>query len=76
MGGVSGLHLRVAPKKDRTWLLRVKVGDTRREIGLGGYPGVTLSMAREHAREAKDQIRRGVDPIEERKAAKAALKAA
>jgi integrase len=43
---------------------------------LGGYPDVTLSMARHRAREAKDQIRRGIDPIEERKAAKAALTAA
>lgn len=76
VGGVSGLYLQVTPNNGRTWLLRAKVGDTRREIGLGGYPDVTLSMARDRAREAKDQIRRGIDPIEERKAAKAALTAA
>ncbi|MGC1495334.1 MAG: integrase arm-type DNA-binding domain-containing protein [Sulfitobacter sp.] len=76
VGGVSGLYLQVTPRNGRTWLLRSKVGDTRREIGLGGYPDVTLSMARDRARDAKDQIRRGIDPIEERKAAKAALSAA
>jgi integrase len=52
------------------------VGGRRREIGLGGYPDVTLSQARERAREAKDAIRRGTDPVEERKATRAALLAA
>lgn len=76
VGGVSGLYLQVTPNNGRTWILRAKVGDARREIGLGGYPDVTLAMARDRAREAKDQIRQGVDPIEHRKAAKAALTAA
>lgn len=76
VGGVSGLYLQVTPNNGRTWLLRSKVGDARREIGLGGYPDVTLAMARDRARDAKDQIRRGVDPVEHRRAAKAALRAA
>lgn len=76
VGGVSGLYLQVTPNNGRTWLLRAKIGDTRHEIGLGGYPDVTLAMARDRAREAKDQIRRGIDPIEERKAARATLTAA
>ncbi|WP_423207985.1 DUF4102 domain-containing protein [Paracoccus yeei] len=76
VGGVAGLVLQITPNGGRTWLLRVKVGDRRREIGLGGYPEVTLAMARDRAREAKDKIRNGIDPVEERKAAKAALSAA
>ncbi|ARS70107.1 tyrosine-type recombinase/integrase [Sinorhizobium meliloti] len=76
VGGVSGLLLQVTPSGGRTWLLRVQVGAKRRELGLGGYPDVSLAMARDRAREAKDKIRRGVDPVEERKAAKAALAAA
>lgn len=76
VGGVTGLYLQITPNNGRTWILRIKVGDARREIGLGGYPDVTLSMARDRAREAKDKIRQGIDPIEERKAAKAALAAA
>ncbi|MBU0641856.1 MAG: integrase arm-type DNA-binding domain-containing protein [Alphaproteobacteria bacterium] len=76
VGGVSGLYLQLTPNTGRTWLLRVKVGDKRREIGLGGYPDVTLAIARERARETKDKIRQGIDPIEERKAAKASLSTA
>lgn len=73
VGGVSGLLLQITPKGGRTWILRASVGDKRREIGLGGFPDVTLSQARERAREAKDKIRAGIDPVEQRKALRAAL---
>ncbi|GAB1362934.1 site-specific integrase [Rhodobacter sp.] len=76
VGGVSGLLMQVTPNNGRTWLLRVTVGGRRREIGLGGFPDVTLAQARDRAREAKDMIRRGIDPVEERKAARAGLAAA
>jgi integrase len=76
VGGVSGLLLQITPNGGRTWLLRTQVGAKRREIGLGGYPDVTLAMARDRAREAKDRIRQGIDPVEERKAARSALAAA
>jgi hypothetical protein len=58
VGGVSGLLMQITPGNGRTWLLRVTVGSKRREIGLGGFPDVTLAQARERAREAKDLIRR------------------
>lgn len=76
VGGVVGLLMQITPNGGRTWLLRVTVGDRRREIGLGGFPDVTLAQARERAREVKDQIRRGIDPVEERRSARAALIAA
>jgi integrase len=75
VGGVPGLHMQLTPKRGRSWVLRAKVGAARRDIGLGGFPAVTLSQAREKAREARDLISQGVDPVEERKAAKAALAA-
>ncbi|WP_317624359.1 tyrosine-type recombinase/integrase [Rhodalgimonas zhirmunskyi] len=65
--------LQITPNGGRTWLLRVSVGGKRREIGLGGFPDVTLAQAREQARETKYQIRRAIDPVEEHKAARAAL---
>jgi len=74
VGGVPGLALQVLKSGGRTWILRVMIGNRRREMGLGGYPGVTLAMAREAAREARDMIRRGTDPIEAAKEARAALK--
>jgi Arm DNA-binding domain len=48
----------------------------RAVFGLGGFPAVTLSQAPDNAREARVTIEDGIDPVEERKAAKAALVAA
>ncbi len=76
VGGVAGLYLQIAPTGARTWILRVRIGEKRRDIGLGGYPTVTLALAREKAREARQKVERGIDPVEERKAARATLAAA
>lgn len=73
VGGVPGLLLQVGSGQSRSWVLRTMVGSRRRDIGLGGYPAVTLADARLTAREMRESIRSGIDPIEERKQAKAAL---
>lgn len=73
VGGVAGLYLQLTPNGGRTWILRMLVGGRRRDIGLGGYPTVTLAQARDKAREAREKVQRGVDPVEERKSAKARL---
>lgn len=74
VGGVAGLILEVSATGGKTWLLRVRMGGKRREIGLGGYPSTTLSAARDKARDIRSSIEKGVDPIAERQQAKAALK--
>lgn len=75
VGGVAGLALQVLNSGARTWILRVMVAGKRRDMGLGGYPDVTLAGAKEKARKARDEISEGKDPIEDRKAAKSALAA-
>lgn len=75
VGGVDGLQLQVTPTGARSWLLRTTVAGRRRSLGLGSYPTVTLASARERAREAREAIWRGVDPVEERRRARAALAA-
>ena len=69
VGGADGLHLRVAGAS-RAWVLRAKVGARRCDIGLGPFPEVTLAEARDAAIDLRRQIRRGVDPLEERKQAR------
>lgn len=76
VGGVAGLHLNVSDTLAASWILRVKVGDRRPDLGLGGFPDVPLAEAREKAREKRSQIARGIDPREAKRAAKQALKAA
>jgi len=48
----------------------------RSAIGLGGYPDVSLKDARLKAQEAKEKIAKGINPVEERKAARRSLIAA
>ncbi len=75
VGGVPGLALQVLSTGGRSWILRATIAGRRRDMGLGGYPEVTLAEARETARRARATIREGNDPIEKAKAAKNALKA-
>ena len=75
VGGVAGLYLQITPKDGKTWILRAAMAGRRAEIGLGGFPTVTLAQARDKAREARDKIERGVDPMAERRAAREALAA-
>jgi integrase len=75
VGGVKGLYLAIAPAGSKSWILRVTVGLKRRDIGLGGFPTVTLQMARDAAREAHQKIRQGVDPVSERRSLRASLEA-
>lgn len=73
VGGVAGLNLEVTPTGGKTWILRVRTGSKRREIGLGGYPSTSLADARVKARETREAIAKGQDPVAEKQAAKAAL---
>lgn len=75
VGGVAGLHLWVKESGMRSWVLRAMVGTQRKDIGVGGYPDVTLAGAREAARRARDLILQGINPIEQRKQARALLMA-
>ena len=76
VGGVAGLHLQIKTENAKSWILRVKIGSKRRDVGLGGFPDVTLAQAREKAREYKEQIRQGIDPVQERLNARSRLVAA
>lgn len=62
VGGVAGLYLQVRGEA-RSWILRVMVGSKRRDMGLGAFPTVTLAAARELARQARQTVNQGTDPI-------------
>jgi Arm DNA-binding domain len=67
----GGLYLIVSGPNGRSWLFRWKVAGKRRELGLGSFRDVPLSMARELARQARADRVQGHDP----KAARAARRA-
>ena len=57
------LYLFVKPTGSRSWVQRLVVDGVRREIGLGGYPDVTLTDAREQAAENRRLTRKGGNPL-------------
>ncbi|HMO48794.1 MAG TPA: integrase arm-type DNA-binding domain-containing protein [Rubrivivax sp.] len=67
VGTVAGLRLLVKPTGARSWVLRTMIGTRRAELGLGGYPTVSLAQAIEYARQALQAIRAGNDPAAERR---------
>lgn len=73
VGTVPGLMLLVRDNGVKGWILRAMIRGKRADIGLGGYPAVTLADATKAARETREAIAKGQDPRAEKKAAKAAL---
>jgi integrase len=72
----DGLFLQVTRSADgsprRSWLCRYTAPEgRRREAGLGRYPDVSLSRARDRAQVMRDEAWRGVDPLAERDSRKA-----
>jgi integrase len=61
-----GLILLVKPTGARSWVLRYQIDGRRRDMGLGSWPEISLSMARERALDAKRTIALGGDPLNEK----------
>ena len=57
------LFLRVAPGGSKSWVQRLTIRGRRVDLGLGGYPLVSLAEAREAAFENRRIARRGHDPL-------------
>jgi integrase len=80
VGGVGGLTIQVGDysqdlkRSPASWVLRVYVGGTRRNLGLGSYPEISLADAKERARNIKLKVKDGIDPVQEKAEIKQALK--
>jgi integrase len=72
-GGGLGLFLWAKPSGGRFWVQRIVINGRRREIGLGGYPVVSLAGAREQALANKQSVRQGGDPLADKRKAKASV---
>ena len=63
----NGLMLLVRRSGSRQWIQRLTVDGRRRDIGLGGYPVVSLAEARAAALENRVAMHRGKDILGERR---------
>ena len=72
-GTVTGLWLKPgAAKGEGKWILRFvsPASAKRRDMGLGAYPDVSIGDARRSALAARELLRSGQDPIEDRDSAR------
>jgi integrase len=72
----KGLSLRIAGGGTKSWVFRFMLAGRAREMGLGSVGDVTLAEARDLARDARRLCKQGVDPIEARRAQRAAQRVA
>ena len=68
----GGLYLEIAPAGGKWWRLKYRFDGKEKRISLGTYPDTGLASARAKRDEARKLLAAGVDPGEQRKAAKAA----
>jgi integrase len=69
-GDGGGLYLAISKYGTATWVFRYRVNGRLREAGLGSLDTWSLAEARERARKFRQQRDDGLDPIEERRAAR------
>ena len=62
----AGLWLHKRDDGGSQWFLRISIGGKRREMGLGGYPEISIKQAREDAETFRSAVRNGIDPIQHR----------
>lgn len=63
----DGLYLKISPSGGKSWVLRIQINGTRRDIGLGNARHVPVRKARLEAAAAKKLAAAGIDPLEERR---------
>ena len=63
----DGLHLFINKNGRKSWVQRITVGGRRRDIGLGGFPTVSLAQARKRATDNREAIGNGKDPVADKR---------
>lgn len=62
LGDGGGLYLRVTSSNAKSWSFMWNRDGIRKEVGLGPYPAVSLSQAREKAAKSRETLAAGKDP--------------
>ena len=70
LAGYPGLRLAIQPSGVKSFVLRYTLGGRYRKVTLGQYGKITLGDAFDRYADANALIAKGIDPVEDRKAAK------
>lgn len=71
-GDGGGLYLQVSPSRSKSWIFRYTRAGKQHEMGLGSLNTIDLATARAKARECRQMLREGMDPLANRRASKTA----
>lgn len=66
----AGMYLEISPAGGKLWRLKYRFRGKEKRLALGKYPDVSLAKARERRDEARRLLADGIDPGEQKKAAK------
>ncbi len=67
----DNLYLQIVDADVRSWIHRFTLNGKARWSGLGSYPSITLAAARQKRDDEQAQLRKGIDPVTERKRVRA-----
>lgn len=70
----KGLYIEVSPSGSKLWRLKYRISGKEKRLALGAYPEISLAEARRRRDAARRTIDDGLDPLVERKRAKASAK--
>jgi integrase len=71
-----GLYLVVSPNGGKWWRVRYRFGGKQKELSVGTYPTISLKEATQKRDDIRLQVRKGLDPLQERKIDKLAKRQA
>lgn len=63
----KGLRLLVTPDGGKYWRFKYRFANKQKTLALGVYPEVSLKRARELRDDARQKVRQGIDPAQERR---------
>jgi len=63
----DGMFLLIHPNGSKYWRMKYTFDGKSKLASFGVWPGVSLEEARERRYEAKQKIKRGIDPVEEKR---------
>lgn len=69
----GNLYLQVTQSLARSWIFRFSFAGKRHEMGLGGYPAVSLKDARAKAADCRRTLAAGRNPLQERRSNKGGI---
>ncbi len=69
----KGLYLEINPSGGKYWRVKCRINRREKRLAIGTYPELSLDEARNKRDEARHQIKNGINPIEEKRLAKAKM---